>query len=201
MFSVSRIRAHGTPLSQYKMFQLQQVWSCCSRLFRQNTSTGTPAQHRKHSCSMRHHTRSTSCHNQRDKHRFNRSRSHSHSHRYRSHSQSNSQRSHSRSYHRHPHRSTSHHKHSNTYHHQWDTTHRRSSSHISSSAHSRDCSRSKPCTSHKTTCMTSSKPSYSSNKTAWKQKYKKYKQVTIDDPPSNYYSSDEPSSESEEDLN
>ena len=34
-----------------------------------------------------------------------------------------------------------------------------------------------------------------------KNKNKKYKQVTIDDPPSNYYSSDEPSSESDEDLN
>ena len=32
---------------------------------------------------MRHHTRSTSCHNHRDRHRFKRSRSHSHSHRYR----------------------------------------------------------------------------------------------------------------------
>ena len=34
----------------------------------------------------------------------------------------------------------------------------------------------------KTTCMMSSKPSYSSNKMAWKHKDKKYKQVTIDDP-------------------
>ena len=90
---------------------------------------------------------------------------------------------------------------SNTYHHQWDTPHRRSSSHRSYSAHSRDHSGSKPCTSHKTTCMTSSKPSYSSSKTAWKHKDKKYKQVTIDDSSSNYYSSDEPSSESDEDLN
>ena len=49
--------------------------------------------------------------------------------------------------------------------------------------------------------MTSSKPSYSSKRTAWKNKDKKYKQVTIDDPPSDYYSSDEPSSESDEDLN
>ena len=70
---------------------------------------------------MRHHTRSTSCHNHMDRHRFNRSRPHSHSHRYRSHSWSNSQRSHSRSYHRHPHRNTSCHRYLNTYHHQWDT--------------------------------------------------------------------------------
>ena len=49
--------------------------------------------------------------------------------------------------------------------------------------------------------MTSSKPSYSSNKTAWKHKDKKYKQVTIDYSPSDYYSSGELSSESDEDLN
>ena len=39
-----------------------------------------------------------------------------------------------------------------------------------------------PCTSHKTTCMEPSKPSYSSNRKTWKNKDKKYKQVTIDDP-------------------
>ena len=77
--------------------------------------SGTPVQHRNHHSSMRHSTRSTSCHNHMDRHRFNRSRSHSCSHRYRSHNQSNSQRSHSRSYHRCSHRSTSHHRHSNTY--------------------------------------------------------------------------------------
>ena len=49
--------------------------------------------------------------------------------------------------------------------------------------------------------MTSSKLSYSSNRTACKNKDRKYKQVTTDDPPSEYYSSDEPSSESDEDLN
>ena len=53
----------------------------------------------------------------------------------------------------------------------------------------------------KNACMTSSKLSYSSNRTARRNKDKKYKQVTIDDPPSKYYSSDEPSSESDEDLN
>ena len=29
---------HGMPLSLYKMFQLQQIWSCHSRLSRQNTA-------------------------------------------------------------------------------------------------------------------------------------------------------------------
>ena len=65
----------------------------------------------------------------------------------------------------------------------------------------RDCSRSRPCTSHKHTHKTSSKPSYSSNCTAWKNKDRKYKQVTIDDSPSEYYSSDEQASNSDEDLN
>ena len=95
--------------------------------------SGTPAWHRIDHPSMRHHTRSTSCHKHRDRHRFNRSRSHSCNHRYRSLSWSNSQRSHSRSYDRCPHRSTSCHSHSNTYQHQQDTPHRRSSLHRSSS--------------------------------------------------------------------
>ena len=150
---------------------------------------------------MRHHTRSISCNNHRDRCRFNRSRSHSFSHRYRSHSQSNSQRSNSRSYHRCSHRSTSCHRHSNTYHHQQDTPHRRSSLHRSSSTHSRDCSKSKPHTLHRTPHMAPSKPSYSSDRTAWKNKDMKYKQVTIVDTPSDYYSSVEPSSKSDEDLN
>ena len=50
---------------------------------------------------------------------------------------------------------------------------------------SRDYSRSRPCTSHKHNHKTSSKLSYSSDQTAWKNKDRKYKQVTIDDPPSN----------------
>ena len=49
--------------------------------------------------------------------------------------------------------------------------------------------------------MTSSKPAHSSNRIAWKNKDKKYEQVTIDDPPSDYYSSDESSSRSDEELN
>ena len=114
---------------------------------------------------------------------------------------SNSQRSNSSSYHRCTHRSTLCHRHSSTYHHQRDTPHRRSSSHRSFSTHSRDCSRSRPHTSHKNTDMTSSKLPYNPDRTAWKNKNRRCKQVTIDDPPSKYYSSDEPASESDEDLN
>ena len=45
------------------------------------------------------------------------------------------------------------------------------------------------------------RPSSSSDQTPWKSKDRKYKQVTIDDPPSEYYSSDEQDSNSEDDLN
>ena len=55
--------------------------------------------------------------------------------------------------------------------------------------------------SHKHNCKASSKLSYSSNQTTWKNKDRKCKQVTIDDPPSKYYSSDEQSSKSDVDLN
>ena len=137
--------------------------------------SGTPAHYGKYHSGMRHWTRSTSRHHNRDRHRFSRSRSCSHTHRYRSHSQNNSQGSHSRSYHRCPHSSTSHHKYSNTYCYQWDTPHRGSSLHGSSSIDSRDCSRSRAHTLHQTSQTASSKPSYSSNKTAWKHKDKKYK--------------------------
>ena len=37
--------------------------------------------------------------------------------------------------------------------------------------------------------------------TPWKPKDRRHKQVTIDDPPSEYYSSDEQDSDSEHDLN
>ena len=39
------------------------------------------------------------------------------------------------------------------------------------------------------------------DQTPWKTKDRKYKKVTIDDPPSEYYSSDEQDSNSEDDLN
>ena len=45
-----------------------------------------------------------------------------------------------------------------------------------------------PCKNHH---KTSTRPSSSSDQTTWKTKDRKYKQVTIDDPPSEYYSSDE----------
>ena len=52
-----------------------------------------------------------------------------------------------------------------------------------------------------TTTKPSARLSYSSNQTAWKTKDMKHKQVTIDDPPSEYYSSDDQASKSDDDLN
>ena len=163
--------------------------------------SGTPPHHKKHHSNTRHHTRSTSRHHHRDRHRYNRSRSQSHSHRYQSHSHNNLHRSHSRSYHRCHHRSTSCHHHSSTYCYCHDTPHRRSCSHRSFSTHSRDCSRSRTHTSYKPSKTTSSKSSPSSSRTTVKHQDKKHKRVTIDDPQSNYYSSDDTSSNSEDDLN
>ena len=48
---------------------------------------------------------------------------------------------------------------------------------------------------------TSSKPSPNSSRTTVKHQDKKHKRVTIDDPQLDYYSSDDNSSDSEDDLN
>ena len=163
--------------------------------------SGTLACHKKHHSHTRQCTRCTSRHCHRNRHRFSRSRSQSHTHGYWGHSCNNSHRSCSRSYHRWPHRSTSHHWHSSTYCYQCDTPHRRSSSHRSSSTHSRYCSKSRPHSSYRSSRTASSKPSSSSNKPTSKYQDRKYKRVTIDDPQSDYYSSDDASSDSDDDLN
>ena len=80
-----------------------------------------------------------------------------------------------------------------------ETPHTKRSS--SCKSFSRDCSRSRPHTSHKHHHKTSTRPSFSSDQTTWKTKDRKHKQVTIDDPPSEYYSSDEQATDSEDDLN
>ena len=51
-----------------------------------------------------------------------------------------------------------------------------------------------------TTTNHQQRQSYSSDHTAWRTKDRKHKQVTIDDPQSEYYSSDEQASESDNDL-
>ena len=128
-------------------------------------------------------------HDHQDKHRFSRSQSHSHNPRYRSNSHSDSCRSHSSSFHQPSCHSTSCHRSSSTYCYCQDTPHHRSSS---CKNFSRDNS-TKPQNPKMTIFQLKS--------TTWKSKDRKYKQVTIDDPPSEYYSSDEQDSNSEDDLN
>ena len=133
-------------------------------------------------------------HDHQDRHRFSRS----HNPRYRSNSCSDSHRSHSRSFHWPSCNSTSCHRSWSTYHYWWDTPHSRSSS---CRSFSRDNNRSRTHTYNKHHHKISTRPSSSSNQTPLKTKDRKYKQVTIDDPPSEYYSSDEQDSDSEDDLN
>ena len=128
-----------------------------------------------------------------------RSRSQSHSHRYQSHNCNNSHRSNSRSHHRWHHRSTSQHHHPNTYRYCCDTQHQRSSSCRGSLTHSRDCSISRSHTSYKPSRNTLSKSSSSSSQTTVKAKDKMQRRVMIDNPQSDYYSSDDTFSDSEDD--
>ena len=94
--------------------------------------------------------------------------------------------------------STSCHRSSSTYHYCQDMPHCRSSS---CRSFSRDNSRSRTCTSCKHHHKNSRRPYSSSDQTPWKSKDRKYKQVTINDPPSEYHSSDEQDSDSEDDVN
>ena len=99
-------------------------------------------------------------------------------------------RSRSRSFHRSSHCHFSHDRSSSSHHHCHDTPHCRQST----SRHvSRDDSR-----SHHKTRKQQYKPSQGSS---WKSKDRKYKQVTIDDSPLDYYSSDDSDRTSDDDLN
>ena len=118
--------------------------------------------------------------------------------RYRSKFHSDSHRSQSRSFHWPLGHGSLHHRSSSTYHYHQDTPHHRSSS---CRSFSRDDSRSRTWKSTKHHYKTPKRPSSSSHPMPWKPKDRKYKQVTIDDPPSEYYSSDEQDCDSEEDLN
>ena len=132
---------------------------------------------------------SHSCHEHR-RSRFSRSRSQPHNNSYRSNSHHNPQRSRSRSFHR----SSCHHfscdRSSSSHHCRHDTPHCRQSTsrHISW-----DDSR-----SHHRTQKQQYKPSQGSS---WKSKDRKYKQVTINDSPSDHYSSDDSNRSSDDDLN
>ena len=118
-------------------------------------------------------------------------------HRYRSSSHQDTHRSCSRSFHRPSHCSISCHQSSSSYRYCHDMPHHRPSSHRNTS---QDDSRSqhKSRRQHYRPAKGSSSTSQASS---WKHKDKRHKQVTIDDPPSEYYSSDDNESDSEDDLN
>ena len=79
-----------------------------------------------------------------------------------------------------------------------DTPHCRSSSHRNLS---RDDSRSRPHKSHRQHYKPAQGSSSNSQTMPWKNKDRRHKQVTIDNPSSEYYSSDDQDSDSEDDLN
>ena len=148
MLPVPRIRTHCLSLLNIRCFDCNEHGHVAADCPDRIPPSGTPAHQKRHHSNTRHHTRSTSRHLHRDRHRYNRSRSQWHSCNYQSHSQNSphSHRDHSRSYHRHPHRSTSCSHHSSSYHYCRNIPHRRSSTHRSSSTHYRDHSRSRTCT-------------------------------------------------------
>ena len=167
--------------------------------------SGTPAPCRDNTTSShdrlssRHHSH-TRCshHDYRDKHRFSHSRSHSHNLRYRSNSHHDSCRSHFRLIPRPSHHSSSCHRSSSSSCYCCNTPHCRSSS---CRNFCRDDSRSSMHKSCKQPYKLAQRWSSSSQTMPWKNKDRRHKQVTIDDPPSEYYSSDEQDSDSENDLN
>ena len=132
--------------------------------------------------SSRHHshTRHSHC-DYRDRHRFSHSWSCSHNPRYRSHNCHDSCRSHSRSFHRPSHHCSSCHTSSSSYHYHCNTPHCRSSSHRNFSQVDSRSHPHKPCKQHYKPAQGSSS---SSQPMPWKNKDKRHKQVTIDDPSS-----------------
>ena len=77
-----------------------------------------------------------------------------------------------------------------------DTPHWRLSSHSSSWTHFRDCSRSRPCTAYKPSKKTLYKSSSHPSAPSAKSHDRKHPRVTIDDPQTDFYSSDDNSSDS-----
>ena len=184
---------HGFECDEYAHI----VTDCPDRL----PSSGMPTHHHRLNSRMRHCIRSTSRQHHRDRHRHSRSRSQSKPHRYRSHSNHDSHRGHSRSHNRHSwchHRSTSHCHHSN-HHLCHDTPHQRPSLHRCSLTHSRDSSTSRPHTTYKPKKKTLFNSSSSSGRTAVKPWGGKHHRITIDDPQTDYYSSDDTSSDPKDD--
>ena len=143
--------------------------------------------------SSRHHSHTRcSCHEHRDRSRFS-----PHNHNYRSSSHQDPCRSHSRSFHRSSHHNFSHDRSSSSYHHCHDTPHHRPSSHRNTfwdDSRSQHRSRKHHHKTDRGSSSTSQAPS-------WKYKDRRHKQVTINDPPLEYYSSEDDDSNSNGDLN
>ena len=190
---MSRVRSHHMSLPKLHSFKCDEYGYIVKDCQYQMPPSGTPAHHHRQNSRTRHHTRSTSrCHHW-DRYRHNRSMSQSQPHRYRSHSDYDSHRGCSRSHYRLSgchHRSTSHHHHS-THCLCCNTPHWRSSSHRSSLTHFRDHSRSSPHTAYKPSKKILFKSSSSSGKTPVKPQDRKHHRGMIDDPQTDYYSSDD----------
>ena len=158
--------------------------------------TDTNDRYRRSSSRHHNHTR-CSHHDYKDRSIFSCSQSHPHNHRYRSSSCQDPHRSHSRSFHRPSHHSISCHRSSSSYLHWHDTPHHRPSSHRNISQDD-SISQHKSRKQHYRLARGSSSTLQASS---WKHKDKRHKQVTIDDPPLEYYSSDDNGSDSEDDVN
>ena len=146
---------------------------------------------RRPSSSQPSHTRRLH-HDHRDRSRLSRSCSHPSNHSYWSSSHHEHHRNCSRSSHRYSHHSSLHNRSSSWHRYHRDTLHTRSS-HPNTS---RDDSRSRHNTKHH-----HYKPAQGSSSTKYENKSQKPKQVSIDDPLSDYYSLEESESNSEDDLN
>ena len=164
--------------------------------------SSTPACHRtdtndrcRRSSSQCHSHIRHSHHGYKDRSKFSCSQSHPCNHSYRSSSCQEPHRSCSRSFHKSSHCSFSHDRSSSSYHCCHNTPHHRPSSDRNTS---QDDSRSqhKSWKEHYRPAQGSS-----SQASSWKYKDKRHKQVTIDDPPSEYYSSDDNDRDSDDDLN
>ena len=168
----------------------------------QTPPSGMPACHHRPKSHNRHHPRSTSCHCHQDRYRHSRSRSQCHPHRYHSHSCHDSYRRCSRSHHRdnrHHHRSPSWCPHSSNYHSHHDTPHCRLSSHRSSSTYPQDQSRSCSHSAYKPSKQSLHKSSTNTSRPQDRSHHKRNPRVMIGDTQTDFYSSEDISSDSEDD--
>ena len=171
---------------------------------------GAPAKHHQSKLHKGHHARSSSRHCYEDRYRQSHSRSQLCFHKHCSSSCQDSYRGHSRSQHRdncHHHMRSSWHSNSTyrSYSHQppHDTPHRphhRASAHRSSSYHSTDRSLLHSHPSYKSSQQNSHRSHSHSNRSQSKPHHKKNTRVKIEEPHTDYYSSDNHSSDSGEEM-